>query len=165
MILQYGTTHSEKQNRREPGVDAERGFRDYIAAFNRGDTDAYGAHYADDVILVIADHTVLRGRQAIFDFYAGIRAGTERTIDVVDVLARADLLAAELVSEFLATRDLPDFASGPMRAGDRLLINSFVFYDLEHGHYGASAPPPIAATSAGRRSGSWLSATPARPGC
>ena len=116
-------------------MDAEAKFRDYIAAFNRGDTDAYGAHYADDVILVIADHIELRGRQAIFDFYAGVRAGTERTIEVVDVIAREDRLAAELVSEFLATCDLPDFPSGPMRAGDRLLINSFVFYDLEQGQY------------------------------
>ena len=116
-------------------MDAEAGFRAYIAAFNRGDTAAYGAHYADDVILVIADHTELRGRQAIFDFYAGVRAGTERTIEVVEVIARADLIAAELVSEFLATRDLPDFPSGPMRAGDRLAINSFVFYDLEQGKY------------------------------
>ena len=116
-------------------MDAEAEFRDYISAFNRGDTGAYGAHYADDVILVIADHTELRGRQAIFDFYAGIRAGTERTIEVVSVVAREDLIAAELVSEFLATRDLPDFPSRPMRAGDRLLIDSFVFYDLEQGRY------------------------------
>lgn len=116
-------------------MDAEAEFRDYIAAFNRGDTDAYGAHYADDVILVIADHTELRGRQAIFDFYAGVRAGTQRTIEVVSVIARGNRLAAELVSEFLATRDLSDFPSGPMRAGDRLLINSFVFYDLEQGRY------------------------------
>lgn len=116
-------------------MTAEERFRDYILAFNRGDSPAYGACYCDDIVLLIADHTVLRGRQAIFDFYASVRAGTERTIAVVDVLARGDLLAAELESEFLATRDLPTFASGPMRAGDRLLINSFVFYDLEDGRY------------------------------
>jgi hypothetical protein len=116
-------------------LDADAEFRGYIAAFNRGDTKAYGAHYADDVILVIADHIELRGRQAIFDFYTGIRAGTERTIEVIDVIARDDRLAAEIVSEFVATRDLPDFPSGPMRAGDRLSVNSFVFYDLEQGKY------------------------------
>ena len=116
-------------------MEAEAAFRDYIAAFNRGDTAAYGAFYRDDVVLVIADHTELRGRQAIFDFYARVRAGSERMIRVVDVIARADLLAAELESEFVATRDLPDFPSGPMRSGDRLSINSFVFYDLEDGLY------------------------------
>ena len=113
----------------------EAGFRDYIAAFNRGDQGTYGAFYCDDVTLVIADHTELRGRQAIFDFYGRVRAGTERTIRILNVIARDDLLAAELESEFLATRDLSDFPSGPMRAGDRLQINSFVFYDLEGGRY------------------------------
>lgn len=116
-------------------MTAEERFRNYIAAFNRGDSAAYGAFYAEDVLLIISDHTVLRGRQAILDFYANVRAGTERTINVVDVLARGDLLAAELESEFLATRDLPAFAPGPMRAGDRLFLNSFVFYDLEGDRY------------------------------
>ena len=116
-------------------MSAEASFRDYIAAFNRGDSQAYGAHYCDDVILVIAGHTVLRGPRAIFDFYARIRDGTRRTIAIVSVLARGNLLAAELESEFLATRDLPDFAPGPMRAGDRLFLDSFVFYDLERGKY------------------------------
>lgn len=116
-------------------MNAETGFRDYIAAFNRGDQAAYGAYYCTDVTLVIADHTELHGRQAIFDFYARVRAGTERLIRVLNVIARTDLLAAELQSEFLATRDLPDFPSGSMRAGDRLEINSFVFYDLDGGRY------------------------------
>lgn len=114
---------------------AEASFRDYIAAFNRGDTAVYGAFYCDDVTLLIADHTRLRGRQAIFDFYAGVKAGTERTIRVVNVLAGRDLLAAELESEFLATRDMPDFAAQPMKAGDRLFLGTFVFYDLEGGKY------------------------------
>ena len=116
-------------------MDIEDGFRDYIAAFNRGDSAAYGAYYCDDVVLVIAAHTILRGRRAILDFYVKVRAGTERSITVVDVLARGDRLAAELESEFLATRDLPDFSPGPMQAGDRLFLNSFVFYDLEGGLY------------------------------
>ena len=116
-------------------MSAEASFRDYIDAFNRGDTAAYGAHYCDDVTLIIGDHTSLHGPQAIFDFYADVKAGTERTIRIVDVLARGDLLAAELVSEFLATKDLPDFTPQPMKAGDRLHLDTFVFYDLEGGKY------------------------------
>lgn len=126
---------SRKQNRKGWRVSAETLFRDYIAAFNRGDTEAYGAHYCDDVTLTIADHTMLRGPRAIFDFYAGVKAGTQRTIGIARILAGPDLLAAELESEFLALRDLPGFASGPLRAGDRLRIHSFVFYDLEKGRY------------------------------
>jgi ketosteroid isomerase-like protein len=116
-------------------VRAEASFRDYIAAFNRGDTTAYGACYCHDVTLEIADHTILEGPQAIIDFYAGVASGTERTIGIVKVMAGGDCLAAELESEFLATVDLPDFAPRPMKAGDRLYLNTFVFYDLEDGKY------------------------------
>ena len=116
-------------------MEAEAAFRDYIAAFNRGDTEAYGARYDDEVVLVIADHVELRGRQAIFDFYERTRAATARAIRVVSVVATDDQLAAELESEFVATRDVPDFPSGPLRRGDRLQIVSFVFYDLKDGRY------------------------------
>jgi ketosteroid isomerase-like protein len=116
-------------------VSAEASFRDYIAAFNRGDAAAYGACYCEDVVLVIADHTELRGREAIVDFYDRVRADTERTIEVVNVVAGGDVLGAELESEFLALRDLPDFAPRPMKAGDRLHLDTFVFYDLEGGKY------------------------------
>jgi len=116
-------------------VSVEQDFRDYIAAFNRDDRAAYGSYYADNVTLVIAGRTELHGREAIFDFYAGVKATTRRTIEIVRVLASDALIAAELVSEFLALEDMPDFAAGPMRKGDRLLINSFVFYELEHVKY------------------------------
>jgi hypothetical protein len=115
--------------------DPASAFRDYIAAFNRGETVVYGAFYCDDVELVIGEHTRLRGRQAIFDFYARVREGTRRQIEVVAAVADDRTLAAELRSEFLATRDLPDFVSGPLRAGDRLQLETFVFYDLEDGRY------------------------------
>jgi hypothetical protein len=114
---------------------AEASFRDYIAAFNRGDAAAYGAFYCDDVVLVLGDHGELRGRQAILDFYDRVRADTQRNIAIVRLVAGEDLLAAELESEFLALRDLPDFVARPLHAGDRLYLNSFVFYELEGGRY------------------------------
>ena len=116
-------------------MSAEASFRDYIAAFNRGDTAAYTAHYCEDVLLEIADHTVLRGAQAIADFYAGVTAGTRRILKIVRIAEGRDCLAAELESEFLATRDLPGFKPRPLEAGDRLYLNSFVFYELEGGKY------------------------------
>lgn len=116
-------------------MSIERDFRNYIAAFNRDDEEIYGSHYADDVVLVIGDHTELHGKQAIFDFYGSVRSATSRTLSILNVIAREDLLGAELESEFLAREDIPDFTPGPMKAGDRLYINSFVFYDLEGGKY------------------------------
>ena len=108
-------------------------FRHYIDAFNRQDGETYGRYYTIDVELLTAGGTALRGRQAILDFYARVASGTRRTISVLNVVANANLLAAELESEFVATRSVPDFVSGPMHEGDRLYLNSFVFYDLESG--------------------------------
>lgn len=113
----------------------ERDFRAYIDAFNRGDADAYGSYYTDDVTLMIADRRTLCGRQAILDFYAATRATTARTIEVVDMIASDRLIAAELRSEFVAIADAPDFISGPLAAGDRLAIGSFAFYDLADGKF------------------------------
>ncbi len=50
---------------------------DHVAAFNRGDHSAYGDFDAD-VVLDIAGKRVLRGRDAIFDFYREV--GRERGV-------------------------------------------------------------------------------------
>ena len=111
------------------------GFRAYIDAFNRSDYAAFGDYYADDVVLVIAGARELRGKQAIFDFYRGVKTQTRRTIKVLQVFCDGDGLAAELESEFLALEDIPDFQSGPLKAGDRMYINTFVLYALKNGLY------------------------------
>src|SRR3954464_10493667 len=65
--------HAEKQKAgRIARVSAEAWFRAYIAAFNRGDSAAYASHVCDDVIREIADHTLLRGAEAIVDSHAGV---------------------------------------------------------------------------------------------
>ena len=110
-------------------------FHAYIAAFNRQDYAVLAGHYAADVELVIGNGTRLAGPQAIVDFYRGVNEATTRRIEIVQAFADGDRLAAELRSEFLALRDAPHFTSGPMARGDRLLINSFAFYDLREGRY------------------------------
>ena len=115
--------------------DALMRFRAYIAAFNRGDFDAVTANYTDDVELVNGAGARLVGKQAIVDFYHKVRADTDRTIEIVECFADDDGVAADLKSEFVATRDAPDFPSGPMAKGDRLRINSFALYTLRDGKF------------------------------
>jgi len=110
-------------------------FAAYIDAFNRDDYAAFGDYYADDVVLIVAGVRELRGRQAIFDFYKGVKAQTRRTIEIVQMFTDGSGLAAELQSEFLALEDAPDFLAGPLRAGDRMRINTFVLYELSAGRY------------------------------
>jgi len=116
----------------EPDLEA---FAAYIDAFNRDDYAAFGDRYTEDVVLVVAGVRELRGRQAIFDFYRDVKAKTRRTIRIVQAFGEGDGLAAELQSEFLALEDSPDFPTGPLRAGDRMRINTFVLYDLAGGRY------------------------------
>jgi hypothetical protein len=116
------------------GMSEER-FRAYMDAFNRDDYAAFGDYYAEDVVLVIAGKTELRGRQAIFDFYKTVKSQTRRTIQINKVITAPNHLAAELQSEFLALEDLPSFSAGPMKKGGRIFINTFVFYDLRDGKF------------------------------
>lgn len=115
-------------------IGAEQ-FARYIDAFNRDDYGQFAQFYAPDITLVIAGRHRLSGRQAILDFYKAVKAQTRRTIEIKRVISAPHALAAELQSEFLALRDLPDFAAGPMRKDERLLINTFVLYDLREGRF------------------------------
>ena len=116
------------------GMTEER-FRAYIDAFNRDDYSSFGHYYDEDVVLVIAGKTELKGRQAIFDFYKTVKSQTRRTIQVNKVITAPNHLAAELQSEFLALEDLPSFTAGAMKKGGRIFINTFVFYDLRDGKF------------------------------
>lgn len=117
-----------------PGLSADQ-FATYIDAFNRDDESAFGDYYHPEVVLVIAGRTELRGRQAIFDFYRGVKAQTRRTIHVDKLITAPDRLVAELHSEFLALEDLPAFTAGPMKKGGRIYIHTFVIYELRGGKF------------------------------
>lgn len=107
----------------------------YMAAFNRSDYETLSGFYCPDVRLVIGSGKELVGVQAIIDFYRDVKSKTQRTISILQSLSNGRTVAAELESEFLALEDIPDFTSGPMAKGDRLYINSFVFYELRDGRY------------------------------
>ncbi len=105
-------------------------FRAYIAAFNAHDYVRLVDFYDPDVLLVIGNGTEMRGRQAIVDFYRVANDATTRQIEILQAWSDGVTVAAEIQSEFLALRDAPDFASGPMARGDRYYLNSFALYDL-----------------------------------
>jgi len=118
-------------------VTAQRGrtftpeeFAAYIDAFNRGDYSRVCAYYDPEVVLVTGGHHELRGPQAICDFYQSVRAQTQRTIHVRNLVSVPGRIAAELESEFLALQDLPDFTAGPMKKGERLFLHTVVLYEV-----------------------------------
>ncbi len=121
-------------NCRPPEGMSREHFQAYIDAFNRNDP-AYGDYYDEDVVLVIAGKTELRGPRAIHDFYTRVKSETRRTIQVNRYLSTPERIAVELQSEFLALQDVPDFTAGAMKKGDRIFINTFVLYELKNGRF------------------------------
>ena len=126
----------------ESAMSAEQ-FSAYIDAFNRDDVATYGDYYADNVVLVLAGKTELRGRKAIFDFYEVVKSQTRRTLQINKFVATPNHLAVELESEFLALQDLPEFTAGPMSKGGRIFINTFVLYDLRDGKFARIRSAPF----------------------
>jgi ketosteroid isomerase-like protein len=118
-----------------PVMSPER-FATYMDAFNRDDYSGFGEYYDDDVSLVLAGGTQLRGPQAIFDFYRTVKGQTRRTIQINRMVTNPGQFAVELQSEFLALQDLPEFVAGPMKKGGRIFINTFVIYDLTGSRFG-----------------------------
>jgi ketosteroid isomerase-like protein len=105
-------------------------FAAYIDAFNRGDYIRYSAYYDPEVVLVTGGHHELRGPQAICDFYQSVRAQTQRTVHVRNLVCVPGRIAAELESEFLALQDIPDFTAGPMKKGERMFLHTVVLYEV-----------------------------------
>lgn len=111
--------------------------RSYIAAFNRGDTAAYAEFYAQDVMLSNGGGQVLQGRDAIVEFYAGVRQRLDRTIAIDAIVAGDDAMVAQLRSDFTARQDGIELGGEQLDRGDRMLLRSMVLYELEGGKFQA----------------------------
>lgn len=106
-------------------------FEAYLAAFNRGDFDGFGAYYADDVIFH-GQAAQLRGKDAVLGFYRMVRARLDEQVELVSFVGASGgrRIAAELRTTLLARRDWLEMPTGPMRAGDTRQSVNIVFYDL-----------------------------------
>jgi len=109
-------------------------FRDYIDCFNRNDFAGFSRYYTDDVVLELP-RKQLRGRQAIVDFYREVKARVRETLQINQIVADEEGLAAEVATEFHALEDWPDFIVGPMRKGESINIVSFVMYRIRDGKF------------------------------
>jgi SnoaL-like domain len=109
-------------------------FRDYIDCFNRNDFPGFTRYYTEDVVLELPKKT-LRGPQAIADFYKVVKARIRETLQINQIIADDEGLAAEVATEFYALEDWPDFIVGPIRKGESINIVSFVHYVIRDGKF------------------------------
>jgi hypothetical protein len=109
-------------------------FRDYIECFNRDDFPGFSRYYTDDVVLELPQKE-LRGPQAIVDFYRVVKARIRETLQINEIVADDEGLAAEVDTEFFALEDWPDFIVRPVKKGDSIRIVSFVHYKIRDGRF------------------------------
>ncbi|MXO66159.1 YybH family protein [Altericroceibacterium endophyticum] len=108
----------------------EEFMQDYIGAFNRGDFDGFTRFYADDVDFDLGGKRRIKGRQAIREFYEGVFARIDETLDVTQLVIDDEGAACIIVTEFKALEDWSDFIAGPIRKGESIFIESFIFYRI-----------------------------------
>lgn len=116
----------------EPGSRAW--FEAYLAAFNAADFEGFGAYYADGVEF-FGQAARLVGRDAVLDFYRGVRARIDEHIDLLTYVGSPTRAAAEIRTTLRPFRNWPDFPTGPLMAGEVRQSVNFAFYDIEDGRF------------------------------
>lgn len=106
----------------------------YLDAFNRNDFPGFGAYYADDVQF-FGQAATLTGREAVLDFYRGVKARLDEQVDLLSFVGSESMIAAEIRTTLVAKEDWPDFPTGPLMQGQRRQSINFAFYDLVDGKF------------------------------
>ena len=112
----------------------EADFRSYVSAFNRGDEPAYSRFYADDVHFM-GRAAELHGRDAIIQFYRGVKSRLRETLTVHAVVANDHVLVADVETELHALEDWPDFPTGAFKRGDTRRSQNFLWYDIANDRF------------------------------
>jgi ketosteroid isomerase-like protein len=112
----------------------EADFRSYIAAFNRNDAAGFSRFYADDIHFV-GRAAELHSRDAIVNFYAGVKRRLRETLTVHAVVISEHAIVADIETELLALDDWPDFPTGAFKRGDTRRSQNFLWYDIAGNHF------------------------------
>lgn len=116
------------------GTYAQRqAYLDYTRAFSEADFETFGAYYTDDVVCELTGGIVLRGKQAILDFYEKMFQSVRESLTLHHLIADDAGLAAEVTSQFTAIADAPDFVVTPLKKGEFVRVPVFVHYTLRDG--------------------------------
>jgi hypothetical protein len=57
------------------------------------------------------------------------------TIEIKDLVVGDTQMVANIVTELLAYRDWPEFVTGPIRKGEMILSENFVWYEIKDGKF------------------------------
>lgn len=135
--LQTMTWEPEKGVSKAPKLGSHAGqqaaFHAYTVAFSEGLVPQYSSYYTDDVELYLPSTPPLLGKQAIVDFYSGMRNSVQESLEVRSIDFSDTAISAQVYSIFTAIADAPDFVVGPLKAGQALRVPVRVDYTLQDG--------------------------------
>ena len=113
---------------------SEKDYRAYLAAFNRHDFAVFGKYYADDVVFEGRGGN-FRGREQVLGFYRGVQGRLRESIAIRDLIVGPRSIVADLVTRLDVLQDWPDFASGPLRKGQTVRSENFIWYEIDAGRF------------------------------
>jgi hypothetical protein len=113
----------------------EDDFRRYVAAFNGNDFEGFGKFYADDVVFELGAMKRIDGREAILDFYREVKAHIVEVVEPLEVIVTPTRIAMYCRTTFDTFKDWPDFEIWPTKAGDRRVVETIAFYEVENDRF------------------------------
>jgi hypothetical protein len=113
----------------------EDDFRRYVAAFNGNDFEGFGKFYAEDVVFELGSMKRIEGREAILDFYREVKAHIVEVVEPLEVIVTPTRIAMYCRTTFDTFKDWPDFEIWPTKAGDRRVVETIAFYEVENDRF------------------------------
>ena len=108
----------------------EQDLREYMAAFNRDDFDGFARYYADDMIFEGRGRH-FKGREEMVNFYRTLKSRIRETVTIKEVAVGKNEMAVEIETELYAFEDWLTMPTGPMRKGERIRSQNFVWYEIQ----------------------------------
>lgn len=106
-------------------------FLEYVTLFNANDP-RFIKFYHDDVVFELNNSTVIKGAQAIREFYGPVKAHIHEKVEVAAFVSDATGIAAELPTEFRVYKDWENgFFQRPLKAGEVMRTISFGLYEVK----------------------------------
>lgn len=106
-----------------------RDYRAYLAAFNRHDFEQFGRYYTADVIFEGRGGN-FRGRDQVLEFYRGVQTRLRESLSLLDLVVGPHGIVADVLTTLNVLQDWPDFPAGPLREGQRVRSQNFIWYEV-----------------------------------
>ncbi|HTY94129.1 MAG TPA: nuclear transport factor 2 family protein [Steroidobacteraceae bacterium] len=109
-------------------------YRRYIDAFNRSDFAQFSRFYRADLEFHGRGGD-FRGRDAVVAFYREVHSRLREKLEVRRIIEGPGQLVADVVTQLQAGQDWPDFPTGPLKKGQILHSQNFIWYEHAGGEF------------------------------